>query len=51
MKIDGTENQKLCYDEFENINIVGNYIYYNIKDEPELYRMGIDGTGSTKVIS
>jgi hypothetical protein len=45
MEIDGTNKTKISNDNAQNIQIVGDWIYYeNQNDNKSLYRIRIDGT-------
>lgn len=56
IKTDGSEKKKIV-DEYDNkiaghdLNVSGNYIYYNDKDAKGIYRIGIDGNNLLKLNS
>lgn len=52
IRTDGTGKTKISDDYAEEINVLGDWIYYaNLTDNYRVYKIKTDGTGKTKVIS
>ena len=50
VRVDGTENKCISSIESTNINILGDWIFYNNpNDNNKIYRMNIDGGENTKI--
>lgn len=50
IKIDGTNDSKVCDDEVSFFNVIGEWVYYNnVSDNLKLYKMKINGADKVKL--